>query len=202
MPNNMTMKASEKEERCIRYTLRLKLHATRRAQLESESELRQTIQWKKATRPNSLPRALEFALFVPLVLLFVHLIIPVGYHIGYLLYRLKVLLEQFISHRVPSNKSLFALWKAHGIPSSDKKYNYDDIANCISVWIGHLYGESIVNYLDIRTRLDQAKSAHQRRKQSPPGPKPALGIAGVIIFYMNPIDVVIKEISALLPPYS
>lgn len=196
------MNASEKEDFCIRYTLQYKLRAMRRAHLKEEKEFCQSIQWKHASRPKSLLHALEFVLIYPLGLIFVYAIFPAGNYIEYLLYRRKLLREQSETHLDLSKKSFIELWYAYGIHSSEANIDNDDIADCVSVWINHLYGEIIANTLNIRTRLNQAKADYLRKTRSRPESIPALGIKYISIRYLEPIDVVIKEISSLLPPYS
>jgi hypothetical protein len=173
MTNRITINASEKEEYCIRHALQYKLRIMRRAQLQEEEELRQGIQWKHATLPNSLLHALEFALIYPLGIFFVYAILPAGNYIEYLLHRRKILREHSNTPLVAIEKSLIGLWGAYGIHSGETKNDYDDIADCISAWISHLYGETIANKLNIRARLDQAKSDQLRKTRSRPEPDSA-----------------------------
>ena len=95
----------------------------------------------------------------------------------------------------PAEKTLEALWNAHG-PSEERLHScsLDDRADCLCLWLDVLYGEGTAARLRVRARVRESLYAEGQTMND------AAGI-GAKICFGDPLSVLIRELSAELPTY-
>lgn len=95
----------------------------------------------------------------------------------------------------PAEKTLEALWNAHG-PSRERLHgcSLDDRVDCLCLWLDVLYGEGTAARLSVRSRIKESLHAENEVARN--------AAAGVLICFRDPLAVLISEISAELPAYN
>lgn len=128
-------------------------------------------------------------------------IVPAGSYIEYLRYRWKIAQEQSRAQRAPPEKSLLALWSAcERINCLETDFSDDDLADSVSVWVSHLYGDSTADRFHIRARLDEADADYHHNIEARLKIAAAFGMC-ISACFRPPISVVISDINSKLPSY-